>query len=44
MILQKKEMNELTEIKKSIGFPMAPNPSGLSSRDVDEDLRLLGLT
>ncbi|KAG1049969.1 hypothetical protein G6F43_007731 [Rhizopus delemar] len=44
MILQKKEMDELTEIKKSIGFPMAPNPSGLSSRDVDEDLRLLGLT
>ncbi|KAG1459395.1 hypothetical protein G6F56_006171 [Rhizopus delemar] len=47
LILHKKEMKEeaddLNEIKESIGFPMAPNPKGLDSRDVDEDLRLLGI-
>lgn len=39
----KEETNELQDIKEILGFPMAPNPSGLSVQDVDDDLKLLGL-
>ncbi|KAG1444218.1 hypothetical protein G6F56_010387 [Rhizopus delemar] len=39
----KEETSELIDIKESIGFPMAPNPRGLRSQDIDEDLRLLGI-
>lgn len=40
---QKEETGELQDIKEAIGFPMAPNPSGLSIQDVDDDLKLLGI-
>ncbi|CAO3648275.1 unnamed protein product [Mucor hiemalis] len=40
---QKDETGELQDIKEAIGFPMAPNPSGLSIQDVDDDLKLLGI-
>lgn len=39
----KEETSELSEMKETIGFPMAPNPKGLNSQDIDEDLRLLGI-
>ncbi|KAG0863722.1 hypothetical protein G6F57_013117 [Rhizopus arrhizus] len=39
----KEETSELSEMKETIGFPMAPNPKGLNSQDIDEDLRLLDL-
>lgn len=40
---QKEESGELQDIKEAVGFPMAPNPSGLTSEDVDEDLKILGI-
>jgi hypothetical protein len=40
---QKEETGELQDIKEVIGMPMAPNPTGLSLHDVDEDLKLLGI-
>ncbi|KAL7325558.1 hypothetical protein PS15p_208018 [Mucor circinelloides] len=40
---QKEETGELQDIKEAVGFPMAPNPSGLSIQDVDDDLKLLGI-
>ncbi|CEP16921.1 hypothetical protein [Parasitella parasitica] len=40
---QKEETGELQDIKEAIGFPMAPNPSGLNIQDVDDDLKLLGI-
>lgn len=40
---QKDETGELQDIKEAIGFPMAPNPTGLSIQDVDDDLKLLGI-
>ncbi|KAG2190596.1 hypothetical protein INT46_003297 [Mucor plumbeus] len=40
---QKEETGELQDIKEAIGFPMAPNPPGLSIQDVDDDLKLLGI-
>jgi hypothetical protein len=40
---QKEETGELQDIKEAVGFPMAPNPSGLNAQDVDEDLKLLGI-
>jgi hypothetical protein len=40
---RKEEIDELQDIKR-MGFPMAPDPSGLSADDVDEDLKKLGIT
>lgn len=40
---QKEETGELQDIKEAVGFPMAPNPSGLNIQDVDDDLKLLGI-
>ncbi|KAI9272458.1 Sds3-like-domain-containing protein [Sporodiniella umbellata] len=40
----KEETDELSQLKESVGFPMAPVPKGLHPRDIDEDLRLLGIT
>ncbi|KAI8992379.1 Sds3-like-domain-containing protein [Pilobolus umbonatus] len=40
---QKEESGELQDIKEAVGFPMAPNPIGLNSEDVDEDLKILGI-
>ena len=39
----KEETGELQDIKEAIGFPMAPNPSGLNAHDLNEDLKLLGI-
>ncbi|RCH80875.1 hypothetical protein CU097_003594, partial [Rhizopus azygosporus] len=47
LIIQKREQrdetNELIDIKETIGFPMAPNPTGLNAQDIDEDLRIMGI-
>ncbi|KAI8981716.1 Sds3-like-domain-containing protein [Mycotypha africana] len=47
MVLSKKEKKEetadLQDTKDAIGFPMAPRPTGLNPRDVDEDMKLLGI-
>ncbi|KAI8883051.1 hypothetical protein K501DRAFT_285531 [Backusella circina FSU 941] len=40
---QKEEAHELQDIIKRVGFPMAPDPSSLSTEDVDEDLKKLGI-
>ncbi|KAI8375936.1 uncharacterized protein BYT42DRAFT_614731 [Radiomyces spectabilis] len=38
---QREEVAELQDIKEAIGFPVAPKTSGLSSKDIEDDLRLL---
>lgn len=40
---QKQETGELQDIKEAVGFPMAPNPTGLSIQDVNDDLKILGI-
>lgn len=40
---QKEETGELQDIKEAVGFPMAPNPTGLSLQDVEQDLKILGI-
>lgn len=40
---QKEETVELQDIKETVGFPMAPNPAGLSLQNVEDDLKLLGI-
>ncbi|KAF7731851.1 Transcriptional regulatory protein [Apophysomyces ossiformis] len=48
MLLQKRERkeeaSELQDIKEVIGFPMAPKPSGLTDKDIREDLAALGVS
>ncbi|KAI9030858.1 Sds3-like-domain-containing protein [Phycomyces nitens] len=38
---QKEESGELQDIKETIGFPMAPPATGLSNKDIEEDLLAL---
>lgn len=40
---QKEETGELQDIKETVGFPMAPIPTGLSLQDVEDDLKILGI-
>ncbi|KAG0176353.1 Transcriptional regulatory protein [Apophysomyces sp. BC1034] len=40
---RKEESSELQDIKEAIGFPMAPKPSGLSTKDIRDDLAALGV-
>jgi hypothetical protein len=40
---KKQDTERLQDIKENIGFPRAPNPNGLTAKDVDNDLTLLGL-
>lgn len=40
---QKEETGELQDIKETVGFPMAPMPTGLSLQDVEDDLKILGI-
>jgi hypothetical protein len=40
---QKDEMTELRDIRQTVGFPMAPVPTGLCTEDIDEDFRKFGI-
>ncbi|CAO3592889.1 unnamed protein product [Absidia cylindrospora] len=40
---KREETLDLQDIKDAIGFPRAPQVAGLSSQDIRDDLRLLGL-